>query len=633
MLVALATPGLLIDPTAYAAPRRPNILWISCEDIGPHLGCYGDAQAVTPALDRLAHQGVRYTHAFTTCPVCATNRSSIITGMFPTTIGTHYMRCRARLPETIRCFPEYLRKAGYYCTNRVKTDYNFTPPATAWDASSRRAGWQGRRPGQPFFAVYNFTNTHESKIWPRGNAHRAQTPDLTAEQRRDPARIILPPYYPDTPETRRDWANYLENITQLDHDVADLLDQLKQDGLNESTIIFFWSDHGAGLPRAKRWLYDSGTHIPLIVVVPAAWRLPNQGQPGTVNDQLVLALDFGPTVLNLAGVPIPVHMQGRPFLGQNRSSPRDFIVGVRDRMDERYDIVRTVRDHRYRYIRNYMPYEPYMQYLNYAERNATMKALRKARADGSLPDAARLLMADRKPVEELYDTRHDPYEVHNLAASSDDRHQEALHRFRDVLDTWSRATHDLGLVPESLVIASERAHGNRMALLDDPSAATWMPIVRRLMAVDLGEPERRRRCQAGLASPYPVVRYWAVIGLVRGLGAEPVETAKLDRVLRDQIRSLIEDKTPIVRIAAADAVCRLGELPRGLPVLIQGLASGIPRIPLAAAIALDELGLAARPATGALARLPLPGQDKYAARVAEHALQTLLNRRPRSIDR
>ncbi|MFV2070571.1 MAG: sulfatase-like hydrolase/transferase, partial [Pirellulales bacterium] len=591
-LAAVFLIGLLsaVDP-ASAAPQRPNILWISCEDIGPHLGCYGDAQAVTPTIDRLAQQGVRYTHAFTTCPVCATNRSSIITGMFPTTIGTHYMRCRARLPETIRCFTETLRKAGYYCTNNAKTDYNFSQPATAWDASSRQAGWQGRQPDQPFFAVYNFTNTHESKIWPRGESHRQQIPDVTSAQRRDPAWVVLPPYYPDTPETRRDWANYMENITQLDYYVADLLDRLKQDGLADSTIVFFWSDHGAGLPRAKRWLYDSGTHIPLIVRIPPAWRLPGQGHSGTVNDELVLSLDFGPTVLNLAGLPVPPHMQGRPFLGKDRPSPREFVVGVRDRMDERYDIVRTVRDHRYRYIHNYMPYEPYMQYLNYAERNATMKALRSAKADGSLPEAARLLMADRKPVEELYDTLNDPHEIHNLAASSDERHHEALHRLRGVLDQWSRETHDLGLVPESMVIASERQHGHRMALLDDPAAELWMEVVRRLMAVDAGEDERHRRCAAGLGSPYPVVRYWAVTGLVRGLGDPPPRATKDDRKRVGQFATLLEDESPIVRIAAADALCRLGDLQRGLPVLIRGLESTVQRIPLAAAIALDELDL------------------------------------------
>lgn len=219
-----------------------NLLWISVEDIGPHLGCYGDRSAFTPSIDRLAAEGIRYTNAFTTCPVCATNRSSIITGVYPTTLGTMHMRCEAVLPDGVRCFSSLLRDAGYYCSNNSKTDYNFPVPEDAWDKNGVSAHWRGREKGQPFFAVFNFTVTHESQVWPREQVHSERTPEVKEQERQDPNAVTLPPYYPDTPEVRRDWANYLENITQVDYLVGGVLEELEEDGLAESTIVFFWPD-------------------------------------------------------------------------------------------------------------------------------------------------------------------------------------------------------------------------------------------------------------------------------------------------------------------------------------------------------------------------------------------------------
>jgi len=362
--------GLAAAAPLRAAPSasRPNILWISCEDISPHLGCYGVANAITPTLDALAARGVRYTNAFTVAGVCAPSRSGIITGMYPSTLGSQHMRCEATLPSHVRCFPEYLRQAGYCCTNNSKTDYNFTHPPATWDESSPRAHWRKRRKGQPFFSVFNFTVTHESRILMRGAEYEKQIARLKPNQRQDPARLALPPYYPDTPEVRRDWANVFELITAMDYQAADVLRELEEDGLAGETIVFFWSDHGTGLPRAKRWLYDSGTRVPLIVHIPEKFRTAGEGTPGSVNDELVSFIDLGPTVLNLAGAKVPAQMQGRAFLGANLKPPRQYIYGARDRMDERYDIIRSVRDKRYRYIRNYEPFKPYYQYMNTASR-------------------------------------------------------------------------------------------------------------------------------------------------------------------------------------------------------------------------------------------------------------------------
>ncbi|MGH9659550.1 MAG: sulfatase family protein, partial [Bryobacteraceae bacterium] len=284
--------------TTLGAAGRPNFLWITTEDMSPDMGCYGDAYARTPNLDRLAAQGARYTRAFTIAGVCAPSRSGIITGMHPTTIGTHHMRSKGVPPPEVRCFTEYLRAAGYYCTNNVKTDYNFDPPVTAWDESSRTAHWRGRAKDQPFFAVFNHIVTHESQVRATPEQYAENTRELTSGERHDPAKAALPPYYPDTPVVRKDWATYHDNITAMDKQVARLLAQLEADGLAENTVVFFYGDHGRGLPRAKRWIYDSGIHIPLLI------RWPGHIAAGGVRDELVSSLDFAPTLLRLAGVEI-----------------------------------------------------------------------------------------------------------------------------------------------------------------------------------------------------------------------------------------------------------------------------------------------------------------------------------------
>jgi len=419
-----------------SATERPNILWITCEDISPNLGCYGDPDAKTPHLDKLASEGVRYTHAFSVAGVCAPSRSCLITGMYPSSLGSQHMRCSARLPQSIRCFTEYLRDAGYYCSNNVKEDYNFRTPKTAWDASSRQAHWRNRREGQPFFSVINFTTTHESQIRLPEKQFAERTASLSADERHDPARVRVPPWHPDVPEVRRDWARYHDLITAMDRQAGELLNQLEDDGLADSTIVCFFSDHGVGLPRGKRWLYDAGTRVPLIVRFPKAFDRFAPGAPGTICDRLVSFVDFAPTVLSLAGVEAPAHFQGDAFLGPRAGSSRQYVFGIRDRMDERYDLIRSVRDRRYKYIRNYRPELPYAQFIEYMEQMPTMKAWRRLAAEGKLQGPAALFMQPRKPVEEEYDTLSDPDEVRYLAAS--DEHREVLERLRAAHFDWVR---------------------------------------------------------------------------------------------------------------------------------------------------------------------------------------------------
>ncbi len=453
---------LAAAPRPAIAADRPNILWISCEDICPDLGCYGDKYSHTPNIDKLAGEGIRYTHAFSVAGVCAPSRSAIITGMYPTTISTHHMRCKAVPPAYVKCFPEYLRAAGYYCTNNVKTDYNFDAPVTAWDECSNKAHWRNRATGQPFFSVFNLTVTHESQIRCKPEQFARHMAKVAPEDRHDPAKAVLPPYYPDTPIVRNDWARYHDLITAMDLQLADLLKQLEEDGLADKTIVFFFGDNGRGLPRAKRWTYDSGIHIPLVV------RWPDRRNAGTVCDDLVSFIDFGPTVLSLAGVKVPAHMQGRPFLGEQKAAARDYVFAARDRMDETYDIIRAVRDKRFKYIRNFKPGRPYAQYIDYMDQMPTLKEMRRLNKEGKLTGPQKIFFLPEKPEEELYDCVEDPHEIKNLAGSPE--HRETLVKMRKVLDEWMKDTKDLGLIPEEELNERMRP-GGKWAVTAAPTVA------------------------------------------------------------------------------------------------------------------------------------------------------------------
>lgn len=437
---------------------RPNILWITYEDSGTELGCYGDGYAVTPNIDRLAAQGARFTHCFTHAGVCAPSRSGIITGMYPTTLGTHNMRCRGVPPAGVKCFPEYLRAAGYYCTNNVKTDYNFDAPVTAWDESSSKAHWRNRRPGQPFFAVFNFTVSHESQIRADENRFQQNTRRLLPGERHDPAKSQLPPYFADTPATRRDWARYYDLVTAADYQIADVLAQLAEDGLADNTIVFVYGDHGRGLTRGKRWVYDSGIHVGLVV------RWPGKITPGTVRDDLVAFIDLAPTVLSLAGVKIPERMQGRAFLGSQAGRPREYVFAARDRMDERYDAIRAVRDKRFKYIRNYQTQKPYAQHIAYMDEMPTIRELRRLHDESALNEVQKLFFRPTKPLEELYDTVTDPHEVHNLAARPE--YRAVLERMRQVHERWMLESEDLGLLAEPYLNERMRPGGEYAATVE-----------------------------------------------------------------------------------------------------------------------------------------------------------------------
>lgn len=422
------------------APERPNILWLSFEDHGPQLGCYGDDYADTPVLDELAARGVRYERCWSNAPVCSTARTTLITGRYATSLGAHHHRSRLPCPPNVRFFPQLLREAGYFCTNNRKEDYNLAKPAGTWDMSGNRAHWRSRKPGQPFFAVFNITISHESQI--RRRPH---------ELVHDPAAFELPPYYPDLPEIRRDWAQEYDKGTEMDARLGQVLAELRADGLEEDTIIFAFGDHGSGMPRHKRWPGDSGQRVPLIVVVPDKWKhlAPKGYEAGALLERLVAFVDFGPTVLSLAGVDADAGMQGVPFMGPADGPEKKYLFGYRGRMDERRDDVRVITDGRYVYMWNFDPARPHGAHVDYQFETPTTRVWYEyARTHPDAPKAIRDYWFNARGREDLYDLQEDPHETVDLIEHG---HQVDAHAtLAAALQQEIRETRDLGFVPEHL---------------------------------------------------------------------------------------------------------------------------------------------------------------------------------------
>jgi len=570
-------------PADGISGEKPNILWITCEDINPYLGCCGDTYAITPNLDKFAAEGLLYTNAYATAPVCAPARSCLVTGVYATSLGTQHLRSNVRLSKRIKCFPEYLRSAGYYCSNNYKKDYNFTD-INVWDESSNTAHWRKRKPGQPFFSVFNFTSTHQGQINGSDEEFFARyRSKLKPEECHDPAKVPLPPYYPDTPIVRKIWTRYYDLITFMDKQVGDLLSHLRDDGLIDNTIVFFFSDHGLGVPRHKRTLYDSGLHVPLIVRFPARYRSLTPVKPGRKIDRLVSFVDFAPTVLSLAGLPTPSYMQGRAFLGDQAGTPRKYVFGAASRVDEVYEMSRCVRDKRYKYIRNYMPHLPYVQPSEYPDRAEIMTELRRVVKEGGLTNTQKLFFQPDKPLEELYDTQADPHEIHNLADSA--QHRRILERMRRVHRKWMADTFDTGLLPEAQMhIRSEGSTPYEMAR--NPDKYPQQRILETAELVKKGPAEVPKLIEL-LEDSDAGVRYWAAVAL-GALGAEAAPAA-------GALTKVLTDKRPTVRFAAAGALCKLDLCEKALPVLAGGLEDRRETVVLHAARQIQSIGSKAQP--------------------------------------
>ncbi len=601
-----AVTGCMGDGPRYASPMaqtyyppRPNILWITCEDTSPYLGCYGDPLAVTPNLNRLAGRSILYTNAYATAPVCSPSRSCLITGVYATSLGTQHLRSEVAIPRRIEPFPKLLRAAGYYCSNNCDGDYNFKD-SSIWNDSSPTAHWRNRPAGQQFFSVLNLLTTHQSQINGSDEEFEARCGSkLSPSERHDPRKMLLPPYYPDTPTIRKMWARYYDLITLMDKQVGEILDQLEADGLAESTVVFFFSDHGLGAPRFKRTLYDSGLRVPLLVRIPASYQRLAAYAAGGRTDQLVSFVDFAPTVLLLAGAPIPSTMEGQPFLGKLASSPREYVFGATGRVDEAYETSRCVRDKRFKYIRNFLPHLPYAQPSDYCDKAEIMQELRSVAASGGLAGMEKLFWEPTKPVEELYDTLLDPHEVRNLADSFE--HRATLDRMRTRLRDWMLGMKDVAMLSEAEMHI--RASGSTpYDMAHDPAKFRLANI---LDAADLvGRDASILPAMVELlADADSAVRYWAVMYFA-SLGAEAAPAT-------EALKKMLDDPSPDVRLTSAGVLCGLGSCDESLPVLATGLLDPRGPVALRAARTVEGIGDKAAPLVGQmeLARQKCKGLD------------------------
>ena len=429
-----------------AEAKRPNILWLISEDTGPEaLSRSGTPQASTPALDRLAGEGVYFSHAYFGM-VCSVSRSSFMTGMYAASIGAHNHRTQDKkpLPEGVRTLSDGMRAAGYFTANlkqlppelgfngTAKTDWNFQyNPKKAFDSDR----WSDLKPHQPFYAQINFKETHR---------------DYHAPARADPAKVALPPYYPDHPVARKDWAAYLDASSELDRKISLVLDRLDKDGLADDTIVVYFGDNGASMARAKQFCYEESFHVPLIIRWPKNFPAPLNFKPGTVEERFIDGIDLAPTMLDIAGAAKPPKMQGRIFLGEHAEAPREYVFGTRDRCDTTVMRIRSVRDARYRYIRNFTPEVPFLAPNAYKERQYPVwNLLKELHAQGKLTPPQEFLCQPRMPEEELYDLQADPDEIHNIAQSDQPEIQAALKRMRGALENWMAEIGDKGRIPES----------------------------------------------------------------------------------------------------------------------------------------------------------------------------------------
>ena len=508
----LATAGSVALGLAQTTAKKPNILWITCEDIGPHLAACGDKYSVTPNLDELATRSTIFMNAWSNAPVCAPARTTIISGMYPPATGGEHMRSMVPMPAGKLMYPQYLRQAGYYCTNNAKEDYNLEKPGKVWDESSNKAHWRNRPAGQPFFAVFNLLITHESQIRTRPHVLK-----------HDPAEARIPAYHPDTPEVRKDWAQYYDNITTMDGQAAKLLADLKADGLDQDTIVFFYGDHGSGMPRSKRWPYNSGLNVCILLHVPEKYKslAPPEYKAGAHSDRLVSFVDLASTVISIAGANPPAHMHGQAFAGQYQTPARDYIHGFRGRMDERYDLVRSVRDKRYIYIRNYMPHKIYGQYIAYMFETPTTAVWRKLYDEGKLKPPQTYFWEKKQP-EELYDLQTDRDEVNNLAKSP--QHKAILERLRKAQRDHMAKIRDVGFLPE------EELHTRK---LDGPIPVAEIHAMAEAASslTAAAVPELKK----GLVHADSAVRYWAAMGFVMRQSTPP------------ELNKLLADPSPSVR--------------------------------------------------------------------------------------
>jgi arylsulfatase A-like enzyme len=533
--------ALLCLPAARPADAtQPNFVWLLSEDNSKHfVRLFDEHGAKTPHIERLARHGLIFAHAFSNGPVCSVARTSLITGCYAPRIGTQYHRraVTVPLPTGLRMFPAYLRAAGYYTTNRQKKDYNAVEGDGVWDESSRSASWRGRGPGQPFFHMQSFGTTHESSL----HFSRQQMQQTGTET--DPSTVFLPPHHPDTPLFRYTYARYHDRIRQLDQEIGGLVADLEDDGLLEDTFIFYFGDHGGVLPGSKGYACDRGLHVPLVVRVPDRWRHLVDADLGTRVRGFVSFVDFGPTLLHLAGVAVPPEMDGRPFLGAGcdlaEVNGRDEAFGYADRFDEKYDLVRTLRKGRFEYVRNYQPFNFDGLQNSYRYRMLAYRQWRDLFRAGQL-SAVQAQFFQSRSAEALYDLQVDPYETNNLA--DDPAYREVRDQLRHRLAGWVKGLPDLSMFPESYLV--EHAFADPVAF----GKRSQDRISRLVDVADLsliGLAAARQRLVEALRADDPWERYWALV-VCSSYGEAARDLAGMARELAE------DDPERLVRVRAAE---------------------------------------------------------------------------------
>lgn len=568
--------SISLSGMAKQHPTPPNILWITVEDIDPAWGCYGDAYATTPNIDKIAAEGHVFTQAFSNTPICAPARSTLITGMYATSLGTQHLRSDVPLPQDLKILPEILRDHGYFTTNNVKTDYNFSPEGR-WDENSKTAHWRNKPSGKPFFSVFNFTMTHE------GPTNHAQPGELTRELtvKHDPAKAKLPPYFPDSPKMREIWAHQYDLVTLFDQEVGKLIGQLKEDGLYENTVIFLFSDHGFGLPRHKRWLNHSGVHIPFVLFVPEQHRSLASNLNGKRISDKVAFVDFAPTVLAMAGITPSPYMEGINFLGPYAAS-NEFIYGFRSRADDCYDMSRSVYDGRYLYIRNYMPQLPYIQEaVIFNQAKQSMKEIYRQKASGSLPESMAQYFHP-KPVVELYDLQQDPYELTNLAGEP--AHRERMEMMQAKLNQWMIEHSDSGLINE----AEYMLRAEKSSVFEELRKSDYFDPEKVVKVMNrVGKTEDLEEITSYLRHEDPLIRYWGLMALEA--------YGKDFHLVQSDLMDLLEDSSPINEIISAKLLIRHLDFKPAFSTLKKHLSSAHEPTVLHAAIATRLLGEKAKP--------------------------------------
>lgn len=546
-----------------AGTNRPNILYIALEDITPMMGCYGDTYAKTPNFDALAAEGIRYTRAYSVGPVCSVSRSSIVTGMYPTSIGTIHHRSQiGNGPAFLKMVPNRMRKAGYYATNQ-KADFNIG--GMRYDKSGKKGGdapWRSRPDKhQPFFSKLDFGECHSSVTKTPENVILEQRLNrLKPGDFHDPAKAPIPPYHPDDPVFRKAWSRYYDAVTQVDYRAGEVIAALKADGLWEDTIVIVWADHGVGMPRGKHTCWEQGTHVPLIVRFPRKYQHLAPAKPGAAVNDLVCLMDLGPSILTMAGLEPPDYMHGRALLCKGDAKPRDFVVAARGRLDTRTEMVRAIRDKRFRYQRNYFPHRPFAPYETFQFEAPVYERWGELARQGKLVGAQVEYAMRFKPVEQLYDSENDPHQVKNLA--KDPAYADVLQQMRHRLRDWMVETRDVGLVPE--VDLLQRAKGTSVW----QAGQDLKNYERILETADLqlqGEealPELLNRSE----DSDPLVRYWAVLGLV--VSTQSADADVVGRML-PRLEKALTDESVDVRLMAAEGLCNLGQYKSALPVLIR----------------------------------------------------------------